>query len=236
MENSRYRDKEKAGGQQTREKTINLVSHPRSPLSQKMALLLKDGWTCTQTNTSPNRKERQMEVGTKRGKEKETTSHCVPAFSSSSTFRACFRRHAKRKRAKKKNANNLGRNKKNKVTQTLRLAFFSSFFVLYRRTRGAASLVSFSTTPVLFSLVRVPSASTFVGYAASRRVSPRPRYNAPLKKQDEPKLRTCARASVPYSFPLDMSLCAETGDVLVVVVEPTRVRGRVGVARPFCFT
>lgn len=136
VENSRYRDKEKAGGQQTREKTINLVSHPRSPLSQKMALLLKDGWTCTQTNTSPNRKERQMEVGTKRGKEKETTSHCVPAFSSSSTFRACFRRHAKRKRAKKKNANNLGRNKKKQGYTNFTACFFFFFFCFVQEDEG----------------------------------------------------------------------------------------------------
>lgn len=180
MENSRYR-------RTANKRKNNKSSFPSmlSPFPKNGTSFKKtEGLAHTQTNTSPNRKERQMEVGTKRRKGKETTSHCVPALSSSPTFRACFRRHAKRKRAKKKSANNLGRKKKQGYTNFT--ACFFSFF-LYRRMRGAVSLVSLSTTPVLFSLVRVPSASIFVGYAASRRVSPRPRYNAPLKKRDEPK-------------------------------------------------
>lgn len=81
-----------------------------------------------------------------RGGRKKRTSHCVPVFSSSPTFRAHFLHHAKRKRAKNKSANNLGRKKKNKVTQTSRLAFFL-FFVqedggaalsrLFRRRRSS---------------------------------------------------------------------------------------------------
>lgn len=130
VENSRCRDKQNAGEQQTKEKKNNKSSFPSmlSPFPKNGTSFKKtDGLTHTQTNTSPNRKERQMEVGTKRGKKKETTSHCVPALSSSPTFRACFRRHAKRKRAKKKSANNLGRKKKQGYTNFTACFFFFFF-------------------------------------------------------------------------------------------------------------
>lgn len=193
MENSRYRDKENAGGQQTKEKNNKsgfpsmLSPFPKNGTSFKRRM---DLHTHKQTRhqTEKRGKWRSEQSGGRKKRQPRTVFPHSPPL----PFRACFRRHAKRKRAKKKNANNLGRKKKKGYTNFT--AFFFSFFFLYRRTRGAVSLVSLLTTPVLFSLVRVPSASIFVGYAASRRVSPRPRYNAPLKKRDEPKApHVCAR-------------------------------------------